>query len=84
MNDNSDPTRRYWTGAEERERHDHFYWVSSGKPVVIANWYSDYVPDSDTTDAVLLLDGNSYGWRWSYNGKSAGYYELCEADPADL
>ncbi|CAG0906957.1 unnamed protein product [Cyprideis torosa] len=84
LNNNSDPSRDYWTGAEERQRHDEFYWASSGKPVVIANWYSDYAPDTDTDDAVHLGRGDNHGWRWNDNPKSTSRYELCEANPADL
>ncbi|CAG0908384.1 unnamed protein product, partial [Cyprideis torosa] len=85
LNDNSDPSREYWAGAEERLRSGDFDWVSSDKPVVITNWFNGIPFDTDTDDAVYLLNGISYGrGRWSWAPKSYSYYELCEADPADL
>ncbi|CAG0904893.1 unnamed protein product, partial [Cyprideis torosa] len=84
LNENGDSSRAYWTGAEEQGRNDEYFWASSGKPVIITNWYSGYSPDSGTDDAVYLLDG-SYRRRWNDLPKSyIGVYELCEADPADL
>ncbi|CAG0910024.1 unnamed protein product [Cyprideis torosa] len=84
LNNNSDPSREYWAGAEDREGHDGFYWASSDKPVVITNWWSGITFDKDKDDAVHLGRGDNHGWRWNDNPKSTSRYELCEANPADL
>ncbi|CAG0906598.1 unnamed protein product, partial [Cyprideis torosa] len=84
LNENGDSSRDYWTGAEEQGRDDEYFWASSGKPVIITNWYSGYSPDSGTDGAVYLMS-DPYRRRWNAIAKSyANAYELCEADPADL
>ncbi|CAG0901774.1 unnamed protein product [Cyprideis torosa] len=73
----------YWIGAEEHGREKEYVWASSGKPVLVTNWYNGYSPDQTTDDVILLL-GGSYKYRWNDWGRTNSLYELCEADPADL
>ncbi|CAG0906089.1 unnamed protein product, partial [Cyprideis torosa] len=76
--------RHYWIGAEERGRDNEYVWASSGKPVLVTNWFNGYAPDSGTDDAIFLLAGTAE-YRWNDCPRTCGnIYELCEADPADL
>ncbi|CAG0898755.1 unnamed protein product [Cyprideis torosa] len=73
----------YWIGAEERGTNQYYEWASSGKTVFVTNWWYGYSPDSGTDDTIVLAAG-IHKYRWEDAPRTFSYYELCEADPADL
>ncbi|CAG0893922.1 unnamed protein product [Cyprideis torosa] len=80
---NNSPARDYWTGAEERDGEEEYSWTSSGKPVIITNWWGGKGgPDSNSNEGVYLRHNSL--WRWASDPKTLTLYELCEADPAEL
>ncbi|CAG0911004.1 unnamed protein product, partial [Cyprideis torosa] len=75
--------RDYWIGAEERGINQYYEWASSGKTVFVTNWNFNYSPESGTDNTIYLVQG-IHKYRWDDASRTNSYYELCEADPADL